>query len=184
MASGSSSSRDVDLLLEVERGVVDVAALEDGLEGLRAHAVTGAQAGEDRAPGGDAKGDRLLDFLPNHLPRGEIEGIVGEQVEVVVVEADGVEMITQGQAGGELLAELFVHGRQGVVPVRKAEMGAEFAQEIVFRDELLFEQGADGGGLLGAGRGDGLDNGVFVAEARLEGKALEQVRGHGVDIAV
>ena len=38
---------DVDFLLQVERRVVDVAALQDRVEGFRADAVAGAQRGED-----------------------------------------------------------------------------------------------------------------------------------------
>ena len=70
---------DVDLLLQVERGVVDVAPLEDLVEGRRADAVTGAQRGQDVAARRHAPGDRLLDFLRDDLPRREVERIVGQQ---------------------------------------------------------------------------------------------------------
>ncbi len=38
---------DVDFLLQIEGRVVDIAAFQDRVEGFRAHAVAGAQRGED-----------------------------------------------------------------------------------------------------------------------------------------
>ena len=171
---------DVDFLLQVERRVVDIAAFQDGVEGLRADAVAGTQRGEDGPAGGDAPGDRLLDFLRDDLPRGEIERIVGEKVKVVVVEADGVEIVAEGEARGKLLAQFFVHRRQRVFPPRQAEFGANFAEEIVFRDQLFFQQGADGGGLLNQAGIDGFRDRRLVAEARFESESLEDGAGHAL----
>ncbi len=50
---------DVDLLLELEGLHVDLAPFQDGVEGLGADAVAGAERGEDAATGRDAPGDRF-----------------------------------------------------------------------------------------------------------------------------
>ena len=77
---------DVDFLLHVEGGVVGIAALENGVEGFRADTVAGTESRQNRAPRGHAPCHGLLDFLRDDLPRGEVERVVGEQVEIVVVE--------------------------------------------------------------------------------------------------
>ena len=63
-------------------------------------------------------------------------------------------------------------------------MSAELAEEIVLGHELLLKQGTDGGSLLRAAGFDRLDDGVFVAKARLEGEALQQLGGHAGNILI
>jgi len=74
----------------------------------------------------------------------------------------------------DLLAQLLVHARQRVFPVRQAEVGTQLPQEIGLRDELLFQQRADGRGLLDAAGLDRLDDGIFIAEASFQARLLSR----------
>ncbi len=131
-----------------------------------------------RAARGDAPRDRLLDFLRDDLPRGEVERIVGQQIKIVVVQPDGIEMVTQRQARRKLLPQLFVHRRQRGFPPRQAELGADFAQKIVLGHQLLFQQRADGRGLLGQAGVNGLGNRRLVAKTRFHGQIFQHRAGH------
>ena len=135
---------DVDLLLQIEGGIIHIAALQDGLEGFRADAITGTESRQNGPSRRHAPSDRLLDFLGDDLPGGKIERVVGQQIEVVVVKPDRIGLVTKSEPRRKLLAQLVVHGRQRVFPERESVFRTDFPQEFVFGDEALFEQCANG----------------------------------------
>ena len=169
---------DVDLLLQIERSIIDIATFQNRLERFRADAIAGTKRRQNRAPSRHAPRNGLLDFLPDHLPGGEVERIVGQQVEIVIVEPYRINLIAQSEPCGELLAQLVIHRGQRFLPKGKAVFGAHFAQEFVLRDEALFQQCANGRGLLRKRRIDRLLDRGLVAEARLQGQVFKHTRGH------
>ncbi len=166
-------------LLHIEAGVVDIASFQNRVEGFRTHAVAGPKRGQDAAPGRHAPRDGLVDFVGDDLACGQVERIVGQHVQVGLVQLHGVKLVAQGEARREFGAELVVHQRQGGIPERQAETGTEFLEKLVLRNELLSQQATDDRRLLREIRFDRLVNRGFLSQTGFHGQIFEEGRGHG-----